>query len=396
MIYLQKKSNIMIGIKTTASSKPLFVKLIFVSILLFCSTMLFAQVSINTSGNDPDNSAMLDVSSSSKGLLLPRMTTFERDQITQPAEGLIIYNTTDNALNFYSGQVWFTLGSLNLCSPSINTNPSNSEGCIGDNISFVTVASGDGLTYLWQENQGSGFANVVNGGIYSGANTENLQLTGIQQSIDNYQYRCIVTGSCPPNDTTETATLSVFQPAQIATSPMNALGCEFDNVQFYITANGDNLSYQWQEDSGSGFVNIFYQGYNSDMLNVDVFQGMDGYDYRCVVTDNCTNSVISGSGELTVLETAYFTSVPPDQSISAGGNASFPVTTIGTVQNYMWEENQGSGFTPLSDGGVYSGTGSSTLSITGATTSMNGYLYHCIIFSDCGYEISGPATLTVN
>ncbi len=386
----------MIGIKTTALLKPLFAKLVFASIFLFCSTMLFAQVSINTSGNDPDNSAMLDVSSNSKGLLLPRMTTLERDQITQPAEGLIIFNTTDNALNFYSGQVWFTLGSLNLCSPSINTNPSNSEGCIGDNTSFVTVVSGDGLTYLWQEDQGSGFSNIANGGVYSGATTENLQLLGIQQSMDNYQYRCIVTGSCPPNDTTETADLSVFQPAQITMNPSDAQGCEFNSVQFYIMANGDNLAYQWQEDSGSGFVNIFYQGYNTESLSVDIYSGMDGYDYRCVVTDNCSNTAVSGSGELTILDWAHFTSFPSDQTTSTGGNASFAVTTTGTVQIYIWEEDQGSGFTPLSDGGVYSGTGSSTLTITGATTSMNGYMYHCQILSDCGSETSSPATLTVN
>ncbi|HPT13329.1 MAG TPA: tail fiber domain-containing protein [Bacteroidales bacterium] len=59
-----------------------------------------AQVAINTDNSDADNSAMLDVKSTTKGLLIPRMTTAQRDAIAGPANGLLIFQT-DGAPGFY-------------------------------------------------------------------------------------------------------------------------------------------------------------------------------------------------------------------------------------------------------------------------------------------------------
>ena len=69
--------------------------LLFLAILSGAS----AQVAINTDGSAPDNSAMLDVKSTTKGLLLPRMTAAQRDAIVNPATGLVIF-CTDNSLYF--------------------------------------------------------------------------------------------------------------------------------------------------------------------------------------------------------------------------------------------------------------------------------------------------------
>jgi len=51
-------------------------------------------------------SAKLDVTSTTQGFLPPRMTTTQRDAISTPATGLVIYNTTTNLLNFYNGSSW--------------------------------------------------------------------------------------------------------------------------------------------------------------------------------------------------------------------------------------------------------------------------------------------------
>ncbi len=72
--------------------------LIFLLFLAF-GTMVNAQVAINTDGTAPDNSAMLDVKSTSKGMLIPRMTEAQRDAIVSPATGLLIF-CTDNNLYF--------------------------------------------------------------------------------------------------------------------------------------------------------------------------------------------------------------------------------------------------------------------------------------------------------
>jgi hypothetical protein len=58
------------------------------------ASSLYAQVGVGTT--TPDTSSILDVSSTSKGLLMPRLTTTERDNITLPATGLMIFNTTLN------------------------------------------------------------------------------------------------------------------------------------------------------------------------------------------------------------------------------------------------------------------------------------------------------------
>jgi len=61
----------------------------FITILL--TTSLIAQVAINEDSALPDGSAMLDIQSTDKGLLIPRMTTAQRDAISNPITGLMIF-----------------------------------------------------------------------------------------------------------------------------------------------------------------------------------------------------------------------------------------------------------------------------------------------------------------
>lgn len=68
-------------------------------ILLFTSLMANAQLGILNAVSDP--SALLDLSSTSKGLLIPRMTTVQRDAILAPATGLLIYNKTTSGFNYF-------------------------------------------------------------------------------------------------------------------------------------------------------------------------------------------------------------------------------------------------------------------------------------------------------
>jgi len=61
--------------------------------LLLTSFLIQAQVSINNAGTPPNSSAMLDVSSTTKGIMIPSMTQAQRDAIVNPATGLLIYQT---------------------------------------------------------------------------------------------------------------------------------------------------------------------------------------------------------------------------------------------------------------------------------------------------------------
>jgi hypothetical protein len=77
---------------------------LFLGILCFKTQ---AQVGINATGGDPNNSAMLDIESSSKGILIPRLTKTQRDAIVTPATGLMVFQT-DNSPGFYyyTGTDW--------------------------------------------------------------------------------------------------------------------------------------------------------------------------------------------------------------------------------------------------------------------------------------------------
>ncbi|TVR80268.1 MAG: hypothetical protein EA412_04985 [Chitinophagaceae bacterium] len=80
----------------------------FLAILSIVSINLQAQdgVAINNDGTPPHPSAIVDVSSDSKGFLPPRLTSAERDAITPPVEGLIIFNEDSECINFYNGNTW--------------------------------------------------------------------------------------------------------------------------------------------------------------------------------------------------------------------------------------------------------------------------------------------------
>ena len=79
--------------------------------LMLISSMGWAQVGIGTTS--PDASAALHLSSTSKTLLIPRMTTANRDaNILSPSEGILIYNITDNELQISTASgLWLSLNS---------------------------------------------------------------------------------------------------------------------------------------------------------------------------------------------------------------------------------------------------------------------------------------------
>ncbi|MCP4088414.1 MAG: hypothetical protein GY746_01275, partial [Gammaproteobacteria bacterium] len=83
---------------------------ILTTVLVILSLGLFAQVSINTDGTDPDGSAMLDVKSTDKGMLVPRMTTAQRTAISSPATGLLVFDKTIGGFWFYNGSSWNPVG----------------------------------------------------------------------------------------------------------------------------------------------------------------------------------------------------------------------------------------------------------------------------------------------
>ncbi|MFZ4522461.1 MAG: tail fiber protein [Bacteroidales bacterium] len=81
--------------------------ILYTIIFAFYGFLAHCQVAINTTGNAPGASAMLDIQSTTKGILIPRMTAAERGLIASPVAGLMVYQTNaPSGYYFFNGTAW--------------------------------------------------------------------------------------------------------------------------------------------------------------------------------------------------------------------------------------------------------------------------------------------------
>ena len=111
------------------------------------------SVGINATGVPPDTSAALDIDITTGGLLIPRLTTTQRNNIVSPAFSLMIFNLTDSCLQIYSGVNWeniYCLGDT-ACTPStpgaITGNDTVCSGTAGEPYSIAAVSGA--ASYNW-------------------------------------------------------------------------------------------------------------------------------------------------------------------------------------------------------------------------------------------------------
>lgn len=96
-------------------------KTLLLGLLISISFFGLSQ-SVGIGTNTPNTSALLDVSSNNKGMLVPRMTTANRTSISNPATGLLVYDTNLGEFWFYNGTSWQSLGGSKLRSIYIPAN----------------------------------------------------------------------------------------------------------------------------------------------------------------------------------------------------------------------------------------------------------------------------------
>jgi len=90
--------------------KRALVLILSVAVFLLSGAAFPQGAAVNTSGASADPSAIFDANSNSQGILIPRMTTAERNLIFSPAQGLQVFNTTTLCLEFYIGSSWQAIG----------------------------------------------------------------------------------------------------------------------------------------------------------------------------------------------------------------------------------------------------------------------------------------------
>ncbi len=100
----------------------------FLIALLFFAKISFAQVAINTTGASADPSAILDVSSTTKGLLIPRMTTAQRTAIAAPIKGLIVFDNDTNSFWYFYGTLWASISGGGVSGWGLTGNAGTEDG----------------------------------------------------------------------------------------------------------------------------------------------------------------------------------------------------------------------------------------------------------------------------
>ncbi|MBM3432892.1 MAG: hypothetical protein FJX92_07850 [Bacteroidetes bacterium] len=284
--------------------------------------------------------------------------------------------------------------------PLFFVSPTSTTLCVGSSNTFTATASGSGITYQWQQSTTGCTGSWTN---IPGATSGSYTVSNVTLSMNGYSYRCIASGVCTPAATSDCAVLNVVTTTLVSSNPNSVVVCEGANTSFSVGATGSDVIYQWQVDSGSGFVNIsnggLYSGATTATLNVaSVPFALNGYAYRCLVSNpTCTTPSVSTAATLTVNRLPAIGTQPVSQTICAGSTVLFSITGSGTAATYQWQVNIGSGFVNLSSDATYSGTTTNQLTISNASVSLSANQYRCVVAGTCTPNVtSSAATLTVH
>ena len=270
----------------------------------------------------------------------------------------------------------------------IDIQPKAQAKQLGETAVFTVKATGEGLTYQWQWNDGSGWKNSSNG-------TE-ASLSVVAASHRNgYQYRCVITDAYGNTLTTDVATLNVKQPEALAIikQPEDQNTVIGGTAVFAVEATGDGLTYQWQWSDGSGWKNS--SNGNAAILSVVGASHRNGYQYRCKITDASGNVVYSEPATLTIGSSATLeiTKQPENVTAALGSTVSFHVEATGEGLTYQWQWKAGNTSTWRDT--TVSGNTTDTITLE-ATAARNGYQYRCVITDANGNKVySDEAKLTV-
>lgn len=204
-------------------------------------------VKLSENGGSPDESAIFEIESTSKGMLPPRMTTSQRDQIINPAEGLLIFNSDTKCLNMWMGNAWKK--SCFDCDFTAPLPQNNSPVCAGSDL-LLSAGNLPGATYLWVGP--NGFTSSLQNPIVSQAGGE---------SSGSYMLSVTFEGcTAQPVNTIVTVYPIPEPPLVNSNSPV----CESASLQL-SAAPTPGVSFQW-----SGPQNFSATGNASEISNMEL------------------------------------------------------------------------------------------------------------------------------
>ncbi len=122
--------------------------ILLLTTILFLTDILSAQIGINSDNSNPDPSSMLDIKSTDKGLLIPRMSTVQREDIFSPAKGLLVFDNDTEGFWFHNGTAWQDLsagGTPNTISDADNNTKIQVEENTNEDVIRFDVAGNEAM-----------------------------------------------------------------------------------------------------------------------------------------------------------------------------------------------------------------------------------------------------------
>jgi len=283
--------------------------------------------------------------------------------------------------------------------PTVLANPACSGTALSAMSSTVT-----GVTWYWQGTNAAGTSTTNPTSL-----NDNITASG------TYYVRARADGSSclSPNSST---VVTINSPPTITSHPTDKTQCVGSNTTFSAVAIGTGLTYQWQVNTGSGFVNLTnvapYSNVTTAIMTITgITVGMNGYQYQCVVsgsspcpstTSNFASLIITGAGTPTLAASSPLTNAIACNAFNlswTNGNGSNRLVVVSASPisgapvngtSYTANNTFGSGGTiAAGEFVVYKGSASSVF-ITGLTASTT-YYYKIFEFNGCSvnYLTSG-------
>ena len=157
-----------------------------------------------------------------------------------------------------------------------------------------------------------------------------------------------------------------------------------EDAVFSVRVVGDGLVYSWQYRSPDGsWYNAIAEGFDTDTLTIPINAGLDGYQYRCVVTDKSGKKATSNVATLSIAPNLAITKQPANAVGAVGDIATFTITVQGVNLTYRWQQR-------ISANGEWTDVSGGTAAAHSVplTAARNGYQFRCIVTDKRGDTVT--------
>lgn len=353
-----------------------FTSLLIATILCTCNITLQAQNTFPASGSagigttTPDASAVLDMVSTSKGILVPRMTAAQRTAIVSPANGLLVYQTDGTkGFYYYNATAWTTVTGANVSLSNLATTTK-----INKNLQPLTDSSVDvgAIGFTWRNlyAKGVGYLGALQLGNYSGAAQAGMvRWTGADfQGYDGVNWKSFggagtawsLTGNSDTDTSVNFLGTTDAKPLAFKVNSTKAGIIDFDNfygntglgyeaLKVNQGSNNSAFGYSALSANTSGY-------YNTAVGQQALYLNTTGHENAAIGQGNMYSN-ISGAYNTSAGDKALFYNVSGNNNVAIGylaaenNTTGYSNTAIGT--SALYKNQTGKNFVAIGDSALF-------------------------------------------